>query len=124
MRELIEQTKLAVPVFTYFVNASAVNPITLQVDGALGSDVITVTGAGVVGTDETVLYAADNSTAIQFVAATPRISFDYPVRLAITKPTTTAAVGLMELTTRSSAGLIRKLTMLDGLVMHDALRMM
>jgi hypothetical protein len=123
MRELIEQTKLAVPVFTYAVTASAERPVTLQIDGALGSDVIVVTGAGVVGTDETVIYDS-SGTVLQFIAATPIISFYAPVRLAITKPSTTNAVGLMELTTVASGTVLRKTVMLDGLVMHDDLRMM
>lgn len=46
MRELIVGTKLAKDVFTYLVKANAERPITLQIDGALGSDVIAVTGAG------------------------------------------------------------------------------
>ena len=122
MRELIEKTKLAVAAFTYAAVASAEKPITLQVDGALGSDVIAVAGAGVVPTETTALYDS-SGTVLQFIAATPVITFYAPVRIAITKPSTTNAVGLMELTCALVGDVLRKLVMLDGLVMHDDLRM-
>ena len=123
MRELIEQTKLAVPVFAYSAVASAEKPITLQIDGTLGADVIAVTGAGVVPTDETVIYDSAGDV-LQFAALTPMITFYAPARIAITKPSTTNAIGLMELTCALAGDVLRKLVMLDGLVMHDDLRMM
>ena len=124
MRELIEKTKLAVDAFVYFANANADKPITLQIDGTLGSDTIAVAGAGVVPTENTALYDdAATPAVLQFVTATPMLVFTAPVRLIITKPTTTNAVGLMELTCAMAGDVIRKLVMLDGLVMHDDLRM-
>jgi len=122
MRELIEKTKLAVDVFTYSAVASAEKPITLQIDGTLGSDIVAVAGAGVVPTETTALYDS-SGTVLQFAALTPTITFYAPARVAITKPSTTNAVGLMELTCALAGDVIRKLVMLDGLVMHDDLRM-
>ncbi len=124
MREIIRQTKLAVPVFTYMISASAERPVTLQIDGALGSDVIAVTGAGVVPTDETIIYDnAATPAALEFAAATPVLSFTAPIRLNITKPSTTNAVGLMELIGEFMGGLDQVTTMVPDLVMHADLRM-
>lgn len=122
MRELIEKTKLAVDVFTHAVTATAEKPVTLQVDGTLGSDVITVKGAGVVGTEETTLYDSSGD-ALQFATLTPWMTFYASARLSITKPSTTNAVGLMELSAGSAGDVIRQTMMEDGLVMHDDLRM-
>lgn len=122
MRELIEKTKLAVDAITYCAIASAEKPITLQIDGDLGSDTITVEGAGIVPTETTTLYDS-SGTALQFIAATPVITFYAPARIVITKPTTTNAVGLMELTCALAGDVVRRLVMLPGLVMHADLRM-
>jgi hypothetical protein len=97
MKELIEKTTSAVARFTHLVSANANRPVTLQVDGDLGSDVIAVKGAGATDTEETTLYDSEGAV-LQLAAATPMISFYAPVRLSITKPTTTNAVGLMLLT--------------------------
>lgn len=124
MRELIEKTKLAVPAFTYFIAASGNKPVTLQIDGTLGSDTIAVAGAGVVPTEETALYdAAATPVVLQFITETPMLTFTAPIRLIITKPSTTNAVGLMELSEGLAGDVIRKTAMVDGLVMHDDLRM-
>ena len=122
MRELIEKTKLAVDVFTYSAVATAEKPITLQVDGTLGSDVIEIEGAGVVPTETTALYDSAGNV-LQFSATNPVITFYAPARVAITKPSTTNAVGMMELTAALAGDVIRKLVMLPGLVMHADLRM-
>lgn len=99
MIELIEKTTQAVARFTHIVSANAERPVTFQIDGDLGTDVIAVKGAGVVDSEETDLYDDEGLTVLQFAAETPVMSFYAPVRLSITKPLTTNAVGLMMLTT-------------------------
>ena len=122
MIELIQKTKLAVARFTHAVSANAQRPVTLQIDGTLGSDTIDVKGAGVVDTEETTLYDS-NGDALQFSATNPLMSFYAPVRLSITKGATTNAVGLMELTPSDVGDVRRKTVMTAGLVMHADLRM-
>jgi len=76
-----------------FVRATATRPVTFQVDGTLGGDVITIKGIGINGADETALH-----TDITLTAAAPVIIFTYPIRVIIEKPITTNNVGLMEVT--------------------------
>lgn len=96
MRTLIAKSTDAKAKFAYLVTANATRPVTLQVDGALASETITVKGAGIDESDETTLYDSAGD-ALVLSAITPVITFYASVRLSITKPETTNAVGLMEL---------------------------
>jgi hypothetical protein len=79
-----------------FIEASATNPVSFQVDGALAANVITFTLLGINGTDETAMY--DAAGAVLVLSATiPLLSFDRPCRVLISKPITTNIVGLMKL---------------------------
>lgn len=71
-------------------------PVSLQVDGALGSDVITITLLGIDDTTETDAYDGASTPAILTLKANqPVHTFYGPMRILITKPTTTNDVGLM-----------------------------
>lgn len=95
MRTLIEKTINAVPAFNYLVIASAEKPVTLQIDGDLGSNTIPVVGVGINGTDETNLY--NDGESLEFSSTNPVITFYAPIRTRITKGATTNPVGLMEI---------------------------
>ena len=77
-----------------YVQATAQKPITLQVDGDLGSEEITIEGLGVDGVDTTTLYDC-NGNELKLTATQPMLSFDKPARLFLTMPETTNDVGLM-----------------------------
>lgn len=79
---------------TMYISASSHRPFTLQVDGALGTDEIAITGIGINGTDETTLCDASGD-ALVLSATIPRISFYEPIRVLLTKSVTTNDVGLM-----------------------------
>ena len=77
-----------------FITASSGVPISYQVDGDLGTDVITITLLGINGTDETDLYDDEGNIAT-LSNVHPVCSFDKPLRVRISKPVTTNDVGLM-----------------------------
>ena len=97
METIFTKDKLA-DTTDFYVMGSAMHPVTLQVDGALGTDEITITGLGIDGTTETDLYDNAATPAILVLSASiPRITLDYPARLKLTMPVTTNDVGLMEI---------------------------
>jgi len=78
-----------------YIQASATHPISFQVDGDLGSDVITMTLIGINGSDETDLYDADGNIAT-LSQTKPLCAFDKPARVKFDMPVTTNNVGLMK----------------------------
>lgn len=96
MEVLIAKDTAAGSKSAYFINASATRPITLQVDGDLSSDEITIKGAGIDPTNETTLYDQDG-VALVLSATKPVYTFYAPLRVNIAKGITSNAVGVMEL---------------------------
>jgi hypothetical protein len=95
MEEIFTKDKLAQTRHMLPIRGTASNPypVSLQVDGALGSDVITITLIGIDGATETDAY--DSSAAILTLSATTPVQTFYgPMDILISKPITTNDIGL------------------------------
>jgi len=73
----------------FLIKASIVKPVSLQVDGDLGTDEITIKYSGIISTELTDAYDSDGNL-LKFTQTNPHITFYSNARVQIDKPAGTA----------------------------------
>ena len=93
METIFTKDKLAQSKAAYTIEANMLRPVSLQVDGDLGSEEITISYSDFAGTGLTDAYDSDGNLLV-LSQTKPHIAFYAPAKIQIDKPVTTNDVGL------------------------------